>query len=158
MRNGACLSAMPEATSATSPLTSRCPAKLTYPHYGGFITIPHPGTTTTPHDYVIIHFEKRPVHAKEGCIRSGDFEGSFSSLTEVVCALCWFSSLSITCSRITSTSDRHSFRVTFCLVMDTMARFTSLFPLATLRTPKSKVHQVLHCLRCVVAKTALLNI
>jgi hypothetical protein len=32
--------------------------KISYPHYGGFITIPHQGTTTNPHDFIIIHFEK----------------------------------------------------------------------------------------------------
>ena len=31
--------------------------KITYPHYGDFITIPHPGTTPNPHDFVIMHFE-----------------------------------------------------------------------------------------------------
>ena len=32
--------------------------KFTYPHYGGFITIPHPETSTpTPHDFIILHFE-----------------------------------------------------------------------------------------------------
>jgi hypothetical protein len=30
----------------------------TYPHYGGFITIPHPETSApTPHDFIILHFE-----------------------------------------------------------------------------------------------------
>jgi hypothetical protein len=32
--------------------------KISYPHYGGFITIPHQGTTTHPHDFIIMHFEK----------------------------------------------------------------------------------------------------
>jgi hypothetical protein len=32
--------------------------KFTYPHYGGFITIPHPETSTpTSHDFIILHFE-----------------------------------------------------------------------------------------------------
>jgi hypothetical protein len=32
--------------------------KVTYPHYGGFITIPHPETSApTPHDFIILHFE-----------------------------------------------------------------------------------------------------
>jgi hypothetical protein len=31
--------------------------KIAYPHYGGFITIPHQGTTPNPHDFIIIHFE-----------------------------------------------------------------------------------------------------
>jgi hypothetical protein len=29
----------------------------TYPHYGGFITISHPDTTTNPHDFRIMHLE-----------------------------------------------------------------------------------------------------
>ena len=32
--------------------------KNSYPHYGGFITIPHQGTTPHPHDFIIMHFEK----------------------------------------------------------------------------------------------------
>jgi hypothetical protein len=31
--------------------------KLAYPHYGGFITIPHQGTTPNPHDFIIMHFQ-----------------------------------------------------------------------------------------------------
>ncbi len=32
--------------------------KVTYPHYGGFITIPHPETSApTTHDFIILHFE-----------------------------------------------------------------------------------------------------
>jgi hypothetical protein len=31
--------------------------KIDYPHYGGFITIPHQGTTPNPQDFIIIHFE-----------------------------------------------------------------------------------------------------
>jgi hypothetical protein len=32
--------------------------KISYPHYGGFITIPHQVTTPNPHDFIIMHFEK----------------------------------------------------------------------------------------------------
>jgi hypothetical protein len=31
--------------------------KIGYPHYGGFITIPHQGTTPNPHDFIIMHFQ-----------------------------------------------------------------------------------------------------
>jgi hypothetical protein len=31
--------------------------KVTYPHYVGFITVPHPGTAPYPHDFIIMHFE-----------------------------------------------------------------------------------------------------
>jgi hypothetical protein len=31
--------------------------KLVYPHYGGFITIPHQGTAQNPHDFIIMHFQ-----------------------------------------------------------------------------------------------------
>jgi hypothetical protein len=30
---------------------------ITYPQYGGFITIPHKGTTPDPHDFIIMRFE-----------------------------------------------------------------------------------------------------
>jgi hypothetical protein len=30
--------------------------KIAYPHYGGFITIPHQGKKNT-HDFIIMHFE-----------------------------------------------------------------------------------------------------
>ena len=37
--------------------------KLTSPHYGGFITIPHPETSTsTTHDFIILHFENSTCH------------------------------------------------------------------------------------------------
>ncbi len=32
--------------------------KLAYPHYGGFIIIPHQGTTSNPHDFIIMYFQK----------------------------------------------------------------------------------------------------
>jgi hypothetical protein len=31
--------------------------KKFYPHYDGFITIPHQGTTHNPYDFIVMHFE-----------------------------------------------------------------------------------------------------
>ncbi len=49
---------------------------------------------------------------------------------------------------IFATLARHSFRVTFCLVMGTMARCTYLPPQATLRTPKFATCSANPCMAC----------
>jgi hypothetical protein len=60
---------MPNCTVKTSPDSLAISAKrryrsdtdgfdkLAYPHYGGFITIPHHDTTPNSHDFIIMHFE-----------------------------------------------------------------------------------------------------
>jgi hypothetical protein len=60
-----CLVSVAQLLAASYDIVFRLPKdcgtdgfdNITYPHYGGFITIPHQGTTPNPQDFIIMHFE-----------------------------------------------------------------------------------------------------
>lgn len=53
--------------------------KFTYPHYGGFITIPHTDTTPSPYDFVIMNFENNTwrLSSPLPCVIRPLLEGAF---------------------------------------------------------------------------------
>ncbi len=64
-----CLVSVPQLLAAGYHIIFRLPQdcgtdgfdKIAYPHYGGFITIPHQDTTPNPHDFTIMHFENNTL-------------------------------------------------------------------------------------------------